>query len=192
MPRPKTFDPDQALGGAMTLFWTRGYSATSLADLETHLGLGRVSLYGTFGDKHQLFLECLRKYRQEVAAPLLQRLDDADGLTGIRRFFNAVLTAPPDIRRRGCLIVNTMVAADEPDGDVNAVIHDHVQRVERCFRRAIRTGQEAGTIGRHVKARASARLLVTVAHGAFALHRAGIDPGLTKMAVHAALATLTA
>ncbi len=176
----------------MALFWAKGYGATSMADLEEHLRLGRISLYGTFGGKKQLFLKCLEKYRRDVTAPLLQKLDDTNGLAGIRNFFAAVLAAPPHIRRRGCLIVNTMVAADEPGEDVDAVIRDHVQHVERCFLRAIKAGQKAGTIDRHVKPRGAARMLVTVAHGAFALHRVGVDPGLTKTAIQTALATLTA
>ncbi len=175
----------------MALFWAKGYSATSMADLEAHLNLGRVSLYGAFGDKKHLFLKCLEKYRRDVTAPLLQKLDAKNGLTGIRDFFDAVLTSPPDIRRRGCLIVNTMVASDEPDEDINVVIRDHVRHVEQRFLRAIRTGQDARVIGRHIKPRGSARMLVTVAHGAFALHRFGVEPGLTKMAVQTALATLT-
>ncbi|MBU6472966.1 MAG: TetR/AcrR family transcriptional regulator, partial [Alphaproteobacteria bacterium] len=183
MPRPKSFDPDQALTEAMALFWAKGYGATSISDLETHLQLGRISLYSAFGSKKQLFLRCLEKYRRDITAPLLQKLDDKDGLRGIRNFFATVLTSPPDIRRRGCLIVNTMVAAEEPDHSVDAVIQDHVLRVEQCFLRAIRAGQKAGTIGRHIKPRGAARLLVTLAHGAFALHRVGVDPALTKTAV---------
>src|SRR2546430_2740480 len=48
MPRPKSFDEDAVLDQAVNLFWERGYEGTSLADLETHLGLGRQSLYNTF------------------------------------------------------------------------------------------------------------------------------------------------
>jgi TetR/AcrR family transcriptional repressor of nem operon len=192
MPRPKTFDPDQALGEAMALFWAKGFATTSMADLEAHLGLGRVSLYGAFGDKRQLFLECLRKYRREVAAPLLQSLDDDDGLAAIRRFFAAIVGAPPAVRRRGCLIVNTLVAATEPDPAVDAIIGEHVRHVETRFVRAIRRGQAVGTIASHVRPRGSARLLVTLAHGTFALNRCGIAPDLTKAAIRTALDGLIA
>ena len=176
----------------MLLFWAKGYGATSMSDLETHLQLGRISLYGAFGGKKQLFLKCLEKYRRDITVPLLQKLDDKDGLRGIRNFFDTVLRSPPDIRRRGCLIVNTMVAAEEPDQVVDTVIKDHVLRVEQCFLRAIKAGQKAGTIHHRIKAHASARMLVTLAHGIFALHRVGVDPALTKTAVQTALATLIA
>jgi len=171
----------------MELFWIKGFIATSMADLETHLGLGRVSLYGAFGDKRQFFLECLRKYRREVAAPLLQSLDEEDGLAGIRRFFATVATAPPALRRRGCLIVNTLVAANDPDPDIDAIIRAHIRLVETRFVRAVRRGQVAGTISKRIRPRGSARLLVTLAHGAFVLNRSGVDSNLIKTAIRTAL-----
>jgi len=176
----------------MALFWAKGFATTSMADLEAHLGLGRVSLYGAFGGKKQLFLKCLEKYRRDVTAPLLQKLDAKNGLAGIRDFFDAVLTSPPAVRRRGCLIVNTLVAATEPDPTVDAIIGEHVRHVETRFVRAIRRGQAVGTIASHVRPRGSARLLVTVAHGTFALNRCGIAPDVTKAAIRTALDGLIA
>src|SRR3712207_8964185 len=47
----------------MELFWRRGYHATSLSDLTEHLGIGRASLYATFGPKHELYVRPLDRYR---------------------------------------------------------------------------------------------------------------------------------
>ncbi len=60
--RPKEFDPDIALDRALELFWEKGYEATSMADLVQHLGIGRASLYATFGSKHDLYLKALDRY----------------------------------------------------------------------------------------------------------------------------------
>lgn len=62
MSRTKEFDPDVVLDRAMELFWERGFEATSMALLTERLGIGRASLYATFGDKHQLYLAALRRY----------------------------------------------------------------------------------------------------------------------------------
>lgn len=62
MSRSKEFDPDAALQQAMELFWEHGYEATSLAQLTDRLGIGRASLYATFGDKRELYLQALRRY----------------------------------------------------------------------------------------------------------------------------------
>ena len=46
---PKSFDPDVALAEARELFWRRGFDGTAISDLESVLGIGRKSLYDTFG-----------------------------------------------------------------------------------------------------------------------------------------------
>ena len=52
----KQFDPDEALEKAMQLFRANGYAATGMAELQTQMGIGRKSLYDTFGNKRQLFI----------------------------------------------------------------------------------------------------------------------------------------
>src|SRR5215211_1091932 len=111
MPRPKSFDQDAVLDQAVQLFWERGYEGTSLAELEAHLGLGRQSLYNTFGDKQTLFLKALERYRRIMSEEVLAPLNAPDAsLDAIRAFFKASvesLTAPGP--RRACLVANTIL-----------------------------------------------------------------------------------
>ena len=44
----------------MQLFWRKGYSATSIADLTAAMGIGSPSLYAAFGSKEALYAEALR------------------------------------------------------------------------------------------------------------------------------------
>jgi AcrR family transcriptional regulator len=46
--------PPEALEQARDLFWRRGYDGTGVAELEAELGVGRKSLYDTFGNKRAL------------------------------------------------------------------------------------------------------------------------------------------
>ena len=64
MPWQKSFDSDAVLQKAMEAFWARGYEATSMQDLVHCMGIGRGSLYATFGDKRTLFIQALRRYDQ--------------------------------------------------------------------------------------------------------------------------------
>src|ERR1700721_991383 len=77
MARPKEFDRDRALKKAMDVFWQQGYEATSTDDLVRAIGIGRQSMYDTFGDKHQLYVEALRLYEANTGAALFKRLYEA-------------------------------------------------------------------------------------------------------------------
>ncbi len=190
MPRAKSFDPEDALGRAMELFWVRGFGATSISNLEVELGLGRVSLYGAFGPKKQLFLACLEKYRRDIALPLLKELDEVDGLAGIRRFFAQLTDASPALRRRGCFVVNTLVELSGTDPDIDGIVQEHLRFVEKTFLKAVKNGQKHRTIGRHVKARDAAHMLLTLAHGTFSLNRSEFGATLAQATVRTALREL--
>ena len=53
----KQFDPEIALDKAMQLFWAKGYAATGLSELLETMGIGRKSLYDTFGNKRALYIK---------------------------------------------------------------------------------------------------------------------------------------
>jgi TetR/AcrR family transcriptional repressor of nem operon len=60
--RPKTFENADVLSKATELFWEKGYEATSLAELLSNMGISKQSMYNTFGNKHDLFIQCLEIY----------------------------------------------------------------------------------------------------------------------------------
>jgi TetR/AcrR family transcriptional regulator, copper-responsive repressor len=62
MGRPKNFSREEVLEKAMPVFWTHGFSDTSLQDLERATGVNKSGLYAEFRDKEDLFVECLRHY----------------------------------------------------------------------------------------------------------------------------------
>jgi len=71
MARPREFDRELALEGAIAAFREQGFEGTSTGDLTRAMQIGRQSLYDTFGDKWQLYLEALRRYTaQETEAHL--------------------------------------------------------------------------------------------------------------------------
>jgi AcrR family transcriptional regulator len=62
MGRPKNFNREEVLEKAMPVFWTHGFSDTSLQDLERATGVNKSGLYTEFRDKEDLFVACLRHY----------------------------------------------------------------------------------------------------------------------------------
>lgn len=62
MARPKEFNKDEAIDAAIEVFRRGGYEAASAATLTAAMGIGRQSLYDTFGDKWGLYLAALERY----------------------------------------------------------------------------------------------------------------------------------
>ncbi|TDR89247.1 TetR/AcrR family transcriptional regulator [Enterovirga rhinocerotis] len=75
--RPRGFDRDAALAAAMTLFWRKGFSATSLSDLTQAMGIGSPSLYAAFGSKGGLYREALEFYEAQNGHRIWSRFGEA-------------------------------------------------------------------------------------------------------------------
>jgi TetR/AcrR family transcriptional regulator, transcriptional repressor for nem operon len=192
MARPKSFDEDAVLNQAMELFWDHGYEGTSLADLETRLGLGRQSLYNAFGDKHALFLKALDRYRGNVGEAALARLTaQGAGLAAIRAFFRwsiESLTAPDG--RRGCLVTNTISERAGQDPDALLRCNQSRDVLERGFRRALVQAKDRGELADTLDVEATAMLLVVQTYGLNVMAKSGASAGELHAAVEALLAGL--
>jgi TetR/AcrR family transcriptional repressor of nem operon len=103
------FDDQRVIGQAMLLFWARGYRGTTVSDLSAATGVAPQSLYGAFGDKHQLFLRALDRYTAEGLAALAAALKSAPTpLAGLRAYLDLQLAlACGELDRRGCLMAST-------------------------------------------------------------------------------------
>jgi len=56
------FVEEQALDAAIDVFREHGFEGTSAEMLVRALGIGRQSLYDTFGDKWRIYLSSVRRY----------------------------------------------------------------------------------------------------------------------------------
>lgn len=120
MPRSKTYDDDLVLEKAMNVFWIHGYEATSVRLLEKEMGINQFSIYSSFKNKKNLFINALRSYRQFVIQnsfqPLLQ--EDA-GFAELEKFLLSAATSTKGKEdKKGCLVVNTAGEIGYKDPDV--------------------------------------------------------------------------
>ena len=83
MARHKEYDRHDVLDKAVSLFWKKGYKASSMTDLVHATGLNTASMYKEFGDKDGLFEEALEYYRQHVVSPRFQILIDEPNIKGV-------------------------------------------------------------------------------------------------------------
>ena len=192
MARPKSFDEDAVLQQAVQLFQEQGYEGTSLADLESRLGLGRQSLYNTFGDKQALFLKALTRYQRAVAeGPVAHLHIPGAGLDAIRAFLLATvesLTTPGS--RRTCLMVNTILERGTQDAEASLRCNHARVELERALRRALAQARKRGEIAERIDVEATATLLVSQTYGLNVLAKTGATAGELYAAVEALLAGL--
>ena len=67
MAREREFDPTTALDQAMLLFWERGFASTSMEDIVDSTGVSRYGIYGTFGNKRELYIASLQRFADRMA-----------------------------------------------------------------------------------------------------------------------------
>jgi len=112
--RPRGFDEQQALDAALAVFWRNGYQAASMAELTQAMGISKPSLYAAFGNKEQLFLAALQRYREQQVVKHAEVLAaEPDLRRAMRAFLRSVagmLTS--EELPGGCMVVNSAVACD--------------------------------------------------------------------------------
>ncbi|WP_217554129.1 TetR/AcrR family transcriptional regulator [Streptomyces sp. GbtcB6] len=193
MARTKEFDPDAALLSAMELFWRRGYEATSMADLVEHLGIGRASLYATFGSKHDLYLKALDRYRQDRLPPLLRALTrPGPVLPAVRALVRqyAGESAADDLRLRGCLVTNTAAELAPHDPAAARIVERDWDRVETVLHTALDRARAQGELPADRDPLALARTLLVLLQGLRLVGKASTDPARVRDAAEQALRLL--
>ncbi len=192
MSRTKEFDPDAALADALGLFWERGYEATSMADLVERLGIGRASIYATFGSKHELYLRALDRYCELVDPALLRSLSEpGQALPAVRALVHQYLQdATGDARRRGCFVVNTAVELAAHDPLAQRRVQASWDHLETSLTSALVRAQAQGELPGTSDPRAIARFLLVVMQGLRVVGRSDDDPARARDAVTCALAVL--
>ena len=168
MSRPKQFNPEIAMQEALETFWERGYAATSVNDLLEEMGLNRGSLYGTFGDKKQLFLSVLDKYYEQSAERIRELLErpGASARQSLRTLIEHVAEdCCGEKGRRGCLAAKAAMELAPHDKDVAAWLKRFHRRNVAMIAKTIARGQRAGEISRRLHANDAARFILNAMAG---------------------------
>lgn len=164
--RPRTFDVDEALDRALTVFWEKGYEGASLSVLTAAMGIRRTSLYAAFGNKEALFRKALGRYLAGPSAALALALDEPDVRNAIEQFlrYSAELLTAPD-RPHGCLIVQGALSCSDAAGVIQAELRSHRERTLDTLVERLEQGRRDGQLPAHLDIRSFARYLATVHQG---------------------------
>jgi AcrR family transcriptional regulator len=160
--RPRAFEPEVALGKAMDAFRDGGFAATSLDELSAAMGINRPSLYGTFGDKRDLFLKAYEKYRKEMAERFAPAFDPA--LT-LRQMLEKIYAIAIDVYLagengpRGCFTVMTATSEAMADPEIRPLVQKALGTTQRALARRFQAAIEGGEL----QSTANAAILAQVA-----------------------------
>ena len=190
----KQFDPEIALERAMQLFWAKGYAATGLNELLESMGIGRKSLYDTFGNKRALYIAALQRYSQTVVGELYRRLNDPDrpALDNVRAVMRDLATEHSRPLSQGCLLGVSMGQFRTDDAEMAEIIRNHMVRVERAYYKAFARAQADGALKLETNVRNLARLFMSAHQGLTLIGRVTTTPTVPRGIVDGALAALEA
>ncbi|MFF7639035.1 TetR family transcriptional regulator [Streptomyces canus] len=193
MARTKEFDPEAALQAALELFWQRGYEATSMSDLVAHLGIGRASIYATFGSKHELYLRALERYDRAGLPPIVRELSQpGPALPAVRAVVRRYATEAADdqLRRNGCMVTNAATELAPHDPAAARHVERNWDQLETVLHSALVRAQAQGELPPDRDPLALARMLLVLLQGLRVVGRASADPGRVRGAAEQALALL--
>ena len=166
--RPRKFDEEQVLDQAMTAFWTHGFEATSMADLELATGLHKGSLYGAFGNKHQLFVTSLKRYLDDMRREKTRLLAESSGpLQGVSAVLHGMLEMADDDAAcpKGCLAINSLIELGPHDPEVKALMESHMDLMLSSLAEVVQQAQDRKEISRERPADLIAMMMFTFLTG---------------------------
>ncbi|MBB3189528.1 TetR/AcrR family transcriptional regulator [Halomonas cerina] len=163
----------------MQVFWARGYDSASTRDLLEAMGLSRSSLYQTFGNKEQLYLEVLRRYREALIDRLSRRLEAAPSAMAFLEslFCETANEAGSERATRGCLIFNSASELSQRDTLPSQHARQSMAAITALFHQAVARAQAEGDIAPDRNTDALASYLTMGMAGLRTLLKSGADAG---------------
>jgi TetR/AcrR family transcriptional repressor of nem operon len=189
MARPKEFDRDAALAAAIKTFATYGYEGSSTELLVKSMGIGRQSMYDSFGDKRRLYLEALQRYCfdsvGDIAATLQSSRSPLAALEAALLSFVARIHG-----ETGCLGVGAVCEFGRRDREVTAVGEASAASLQSAFAATVQLAKDLGEISPEVDPKVAAQFLNTTLVGLKVSARGGARPEVLRAIAKTALRCL--
>ncbi len=194
MVRTRSFDPAAALTTAVDLFASKGYSDTSMDDIVKATGVSRYGLYGTFGNKRELFEQALDKYAEGMGKQSFLRLLEPDASLGhIRRIFEErVADMCCSDGEKGCIFIHTAMQLAPQDEELQGVLRKFMKRMSKAFAIGLETAKAHGEVREDLDSAAAGDLLTSTMFGLAVLGRAGFGQQALERIVDSTLAEMAA
>jgi TetR/AcrR family transcriptional repressor of nem operon len=193
MVRTRAFNPSDALSRAVEVFSSKGYSETSMDDLVKATGVSRYGLYGTFGNKRELFEQALDRYADGMGRKSFLRLLEPDAsLAHIRAIFEERIDAMSRSgEKRGCMLSHTAMELAPHDKEIEGVLQKFLRRMSKAFSIGLEAAKSRGEVRAELDVMAAGEFLTGALFGLAVLARAGFSRPMLDRFVDQTFASLT-
>ena len=191
MARERQFSEAVVLGEAADLFTSHGYQGTSLAMLLEATGLGKQSLYNSFGDKRALYLKALDCSVARYQAVQAQMQSAASGRAALQCFFEHVLGKcdSAEAADKSCIVAAGLLEAVD-DALIMQTLRAKWGASHEMLRAAVERGQKDASVRNSAPSAALADLLLALVAGLRVNARADFGAARLQRTVDLALAVL--
>lgn len=176
MAREKQFSVAEVLERAADVFAAHGYQGTSLSMLLDATGLGKQSLYNTFGDKQALYLKSVECAVARYAGLLAAMQAAPNGRAAVAVYFDSLTQhcADDEPARQNCILTAGLLEGVD-DERIAHRLRDKWIAMHEVLRAAVERGQKDGSIRSREPSAELADLLLAVVGGMRVNSRAAMD-----------------
>ena len=193
MSRPRKFDENAVIESAAGAFAAGGYGGTTMEDLTRATGLGKQSIYNSFGGKRELFLRALGQSVSAHVEWLNGQLAsiDASPLEQIRGHLDALAIIFSSEGPLDSLFTKATVELADRDPEVAEAAIRAYRRLEDEYAACIQQAQASAEVDKTLDARALATYYVAVTRGMEVLGSAGVSRDVLQGIGRTAFSLLT-
>lgn len=191
MGRNRTFADTKLLAGTAQLFRRRGFSETSLKDLERETGLMAGSLYHAFGNKKNVFLKSLDAYHSTVVQWRVETfLKGTHPLKELTEFFRSTYRVE-GIPNSGCLLTNTATEFGADDPEIQNKVEAGFSILRDAFASEVRLAQAMNLVPANLSPTIASEFLLTAYQGVLVRVRHGAPEKVLDETVRMTVETLS-
>ncbi|OJV20570.1 MAG: hypothetical protein BGO21_08355 [Dyadobacter sp. 50-39] len=176
MGRTVTFDQNEAIEKALDVFWKKGYNGASLRDLTDAMKINSSSFYNTLGDKHQLFVQCVKHYTHKRRVLLEQRAGTYDSPRAALEGFIHDVAAVVIKDAHGCFAIKTAFEVSPDDKRIQALLKEDNNFTRTFLSTLIRSAVDQGEMADETDAELLADYIISTYTGWYELHLLHQDP----------------
>ena len=159
MKRARPYDRETALNAAVHLFWTKGYHATSLKDLEAALHMKPGSIYAAFSSKEALYLAALERFFLTFRAAFACDVQDAKSpLEAMSNYLLQLARSRSEVPKgKACMLIKTIIDTTATDAAIADRANGYIEQMQVDFAAAFDRAKAIGELPPELDSRRLAR-----------------------------------